>query len=434
MRFLGIGETVDLGDMYLRLQSAGHEVRVHASDAEAGDMMCEMLTFTSDWQDELDWVRKAGRDGVILFETANLGSVQDDLRHSGFNVIGGSGLGDRLESDREFGQSVLRDLGLCTAESKSFGDFDSAIDFVNRRRGRYVFKLNGADWAPTRTYIGKLDSGADTIAVLTAMRDRWRFDETPSFVLMRFIDGVEVGVGAFFNGEQFLEPANLDWEHKRFFPGNVGELTGEMGTVVTYRGAEGLFDTTLAKMAPMLRESGYHGYINLNMLVNDDGVWPIEFTCRFGYPGFAILDELHLESWDEIFRRLIDGDTRPITTRDGYAVGVVMTVPPFPYPDGYAELGKGMPVCYDDNITAEDLDGIHLGEVAMHDGRIVTAGLIGYALVATGSGPTIEAARKRAYEIIGKIVIPNARYRDDIGERLIAADYARLAKLGWVPE
>jgi phosphoribosylamine--glycine ligase len=434
VRFLGVGETVDLGDMYLRLQSAGHEVRVYASDEEAHDVMRGMLTFTSEWQNELDWIRDVGKDGVILVETSNLGSVQDELRHDGYNVIGGSELGDRLENDREFGQSVLRQLGLCTAETRSFDDFNAAIEFIQDRKARYVFKLNGAGWASTRTYVGRLDNGADMISVLTATRDWWPFEESPSFVLMRYVDGVEVGVGAFFNGVEFLEPANLDWEHKRFFPGDVGELTGEMGTVVTYRGAERLFDATLARMGPMLRDSGYRGYVNLNTLVNDDGIWPIEFTCRFGYPGFAILDELHMESWDEVFKRLASGDARPLATRPGYAVGVVVTVPPFPYPHGYPELGKGMPVCFQDDVTAEDLNGIHFGEVTMHDGRIVTAGMIGYALVATGSGATIDAARGRAYEIAGKVVIPNARYRNDIGERLIRTDHARLAELGWIPE
>ncbi|HEX2693403.1 MAG TPA: hypothetical protein VHL12_05015, partial [Gemmatimonadaceae bacterium] len=245
MRFLGIGDTVDLGDMYLRLQSAGHEVRVFAADAEAHDVMRSMLRFTDDWHEELDWIRDAGPDGVVLIETASLGKVQDELRRDGFNVIGGSALGDRLENDREYGQSVLRSLGLQTAVSHEFTSFSDAIDFVERASGRYVFKLNGSEWSSTRGYVGVMESGEDMRAFLRSAQRTWPSDEEPSFVLMDHVSGVEVGVGAFFNGERFLEPANLDWEHKRFFPGDIGELTGEMGTVVTYRGAERIFEASL---------------------------------------------------------------------------------------------------------------------------------------------------------------------------------------------
>jgi len=110
VRFLGIGETNDLGDMYLRLKDDGHEVRVFMSYEDSAGVMEGMLDFTDDWQRELAWIREAGDDGVILFETASDGATQDSLRRDGFNVIGGSGLGDRLEHERDFGQQVLSDF------------------------------------------------------------------------------------------------------------------------------------------------------------------------------------------------------------------------------------------------------------------------------------------------------------------------------------
>ena len=433
MRFLGVGDTVDLGDMYLRLQAAGHDVRVYAGDHEAQDIMRNMLAFTDDWRRELDWIRAAGKDGVVLIETSSLGETQDELRRDGFNVIGGSGLGDRLENDRAFGQSVLRDLGLSTATSHEFSSFDDAIDFVHKERGRYVFKLNGSEWSSTRSYVGAMDSGDDMIAMLRATARTWPGDDSPSFVLMDHISGVEVGVGAFFDGEKFLSPANLDWEHKRFFPGDIGELTGEMGTVVAYRGAERIFERTLARVAPMLRESGYCGYINLNTIVNDDGIWPLEFTCRFGYPGFPILDSLHRCGWDEIFRSLIARDGKRFPTHDGYSVGVVMTVPPFPYRHGYEALGKGSPICFADNLDEEDFRSLHYGEVDTSDGQLVTAGMIGYIVVVTGVADSIESARRVAYDRVRKVVIPNARYRNDIGVRLIDLDMGEMRRLGLVP-
>ena len=430
MRFLGIGDTVDLGDMYLGLQSAGHEVRVHAADSEGNDVMRGMLDFTDDWRAELDWVRKAVDDGVILIETASLGEVQDELRRDGFNVIGGSAFGDRLENDRAYGQSVLRDLGLQTADSHEFTDFDTAVDFVQRTRRRYVFKLNGSEWSSTRTYIGVMHNGADMVALIRGTQRSWPQEAPPSFVLMDHLTGVEVGVGGFFDGEKFLSPANLDWEHKRFFPGDVGELTGEMGTVVTYRGGERMFDQTLSRLAPLLRDSGYCGYINLNTIVNDDGIWPLEFTCRFGYPGFPILDSLHCSGWDQIFRSLIKRDGNRFPTRDGYSVGVVITVPPFPYSHGYDTLGKGRPICFTGELSEADRNAFHYAEVDMRDGQLVTAGMIGYIMVVTGVADSIKTARETAYNRVRKVVIPNSRYRNDIGVRLIEHDMAELRRLG----
>ncbi|MEO6486762.1 MAG: phosphoribosylamine--glycine ligase, partial [Thermoanaerobaculia bacterium] len=353
MRFLGIGKGNDLADMYIRLQSAGHEVRVYVGDEDARDIFAGMLSFTSDWQSELPWVREAGGDGILIFEGVGWGETQDRLRAEGFHVIGGGALGDRLETDRSYGQQVLRSIGLSTAATHEFDDFDAAIEFVSRARSRYVLKFSGQGFASTRNYVGEMEDGADIMAVLRLQRDRWTYDDAPRFILMDYISGVEVGVGAFFNGQSFLRPANLDWEHKRFFPGNLGELTGEMGTLATYEGADLLFDRTLARLEPLLRSSGYAGYINLNTIVNEQGIFPLELTCRFGYPGFVILDAMHASDWAAIFAQMIGRESLSLRTRRGFAICVVLTVPTFPYHQGYDALSKGAPILFRPGLSDE---------------------------------------------------------------------------------
>ncbi len=425
MRFLGIGKGNDHADIYLRLQERGHEVRVYVGDPSARDIFRGMLSFTGEWERELEWVR----DGIIIFEGIGWGETQDRLRREGFRVIGGSALGDRLESDRAFGQEVLRNCGLQTAAMHQFDDFDRGIDFVKRTAARYVLKFSGEGFASTRNYVGEMEEGEDVIAVLRLQRSRWTYAERPRFVLMEHVRGVEVGVGAMFNGTTFLEPANLDWEHKRFFPGDLGELTGEMGTLATYRGASPLFEATLRKLEPMLRESGYVGYVNLNTIVNDRGVFPLELTCRFGYPGFAILDALHRSRWDAIFTQLVEGRDTHLDTHDGFAVCVVLTVPTFPYWHGYSETSKGAPVMFREPVDHEQ---IHLAEVCMEGQQLVTAGSVGYVMVVTGRGATVEAAREDAYARCRQVVIPNVRYRLDIGESFLRSGRAEMVRLGWL--
>lgn len=432
MRILGIGESNDLAAMYGGMQARGHEVRVFVSDTASHGVFSGMLTRTDDWQQELGWVRQAGPAGLILFETANHGALQDALRADGFQVIGGSALGDRLEAEREYGQSVLRQAGLRTAPSHSFTSYRQASEFLASRRQRFVLKFNGAGSPRTRNYIAQKDDSSDLTALLDFYAAHEAPESPPDFVLMEYIEGIEIGVGGYFNGVEFLETACIDFEHKRFFPGELGELTGEMGTVVSYDGSGKLRDQVLNPLAAVLRDSGYCGYINVNLMANVQGLWPLEFTSRFGYPGYAICERLHREPWEDIFLKMHRQSGLRFDTAPGFAVGIVLTVPPFPYTHGYEELSKGIPVILDEGLSPAERAAIAFAEVEMHQDSLITSGTCGYLGVATGCAPTVKAARANALEIARKVYVPNLRYRNDIGARVGEESLGQLRRWGYL--
>ncbi|PSO14025.1 phosphoribosylamine--glycine ligase [Bradyrhizobium sp. MOS003] len=429
MRFLGIGDSCDLGALYMRLVADGHEVRTYVGEPLAQGTMAGLVDRVTDWEAELDWIGAAGEDGIILFENVakSRGQLQDRLRKDGFNVIGGSAYGDRLENDRAFGQRILADIGLQTARVEEFTSLVDAEHFLARYPGRYVLKFNGTNFGSRDNYVGRLSSGQDSLAVLQSKASQ--FGEGDSFILMEYVEGVEMGVGAYFDGQSFVGRACLDWEHKRFFPGNLGELTGEMGTIATFDRSEVFFERTLKPMAPLLSAGGYCGYINLNTIVNRSGIWPLEFTCRFGYPGFAVLGPLQETHWADLFAAMTGRPGR-VQMRPGFCAAVVLTTPPFPYDRKAVDEPVGLPVIFDGGLTPDELEGLYYGEVGVSNGRLVTSGQYGWTMVATGTGTTIGVAREGAVALADKVVVPNLRYRRDIGCTLIDGDFARVDGLG----
>jgi phosphoribosylamine--glycine ligase len=110
---------------------------------------------------------------------------------------------------------------------------------------------------------------------------------------------------------------------------------------------------------------------------------------------------------------------------------VVLTTRPFPYNrKRVPSEPAGLPILFDGEITEAERRHLHFAEVGKQDGELVTAGMHGWTMIVTGTGVNVGAAREAAYALAERVVIPNARYRRDIGVKLETQELAQLTRLG----
>jgi phosphoribosylamine--glycine ligase len=282
-KFLFVSITGLISDIAWQVAKEGHEVRYCIEDEKERDIADGFVPKVRDWEREVSWA-----DVIVFDDTLGQGEKAQALRAQGNVVVGGTPYTDRLEDDRSFGQEELKKEGINIVPYRDFDNFDDAIAYVKENPERYVIKPSGAAGnVKRRLFVGDEDDGQDVVRVLEAYKKSFP-DEIRQFQLQRRVTGVEVAVGAFFNGKEFIYPLNVNFEHKKLFPGNIGPSTGEMGTAMFWSGPNKLFNSTLKKMEAKLASEGYVGYIDLNCIVNGNGIYPLEFTARFGYPTISI--------------------------------------------------------------------------------------------------------------------------------------------------
>ncbi len=417
-------------DLAWQIHREGHDVKYYIeapSDHEIGDGFVQK---TDDWRAEVEWADVIVFDDIWVGADVGTGAIAQQLREEGHAVVGGTPETDRLEDDRGYAMEILEEHGVDTIEHHVFTDFDEAIQYVESNPAPYVIKPLGEVQNVKRLlYVGNEDDGSDVVDVLRAYKQAWGH-RMKGFQLQRKVDGVEVAICGFFNGTEFIDRVNFNFEHKKLFPGNIGPSTGEMGTSMFWAGRNQLFEATLGKLEAWLAAEGYVGSIDLNCIVNEQGIYPLEFTPRFGYPTIALQEESIESSTAEFFADLARGNDPEVVVHRGYQVGVRIVLPPFPFDDEktYDENSRNAAVVFE----TESREGIHLEDTKKVDGQWRVAGESGMPLVVTGKGDTMQAARKQAYDRIDTIVIPNMYYRDDIGERWINGDGDRLQAWGYL--
>ncbi|MGE3974065.1 MAG: phosphoribosylamine--glycine ligase [Bdellovibrionales bacterium] len=410
--FLFVSLTGLIGDIAWQVTKEGHNVKFHINDKDEKDIADGFVEKVDDWESHVDWA-----DVIIFDDTLGQGEKAHELRKKGKLVVGGTAYTDRLEDDRSFGQEELKSAGVSIIPYKEFDSFDNAIEYVKQNPDRYVIKPSGeAQNVKRRLFVGEEEDGKDVVCMLEAYKKSFS-KEIKIFQLQKRVVGVEVAVGGFFNGKEFVTPINVNFEHKKLFPGNIGPPTGEMGTSMFWSQPNKLFNMTLKKMESRLSAEGYVGYIDVNCIVNGNGVYPLEFTARFGYPTIMIQQSGFVTPTGQFFYELAAGTMTKFKAKSGFQVGVRIVMPPFPFDDEatFDSFSRNATIEFKKPVG----DEAHIEDVKLVDGRWTIAGTSGVIMVIVGTGPTMKQAQAQVYSKVRNVMIPNMYYRDDIGERWI---------------
>uniref|UniRef100_UPI0040492428 phosphoribosylamine--glycine ligase n=1 Tax=Gelidibacter sp. TaxID=2018083 RepID=UPI0040492428 len=407
--FLFVSRWGEILDIAYATQNEGNEVKLYTEDKSAKEIGNGFVKKVKDWKKHIDWA------DVIIFDYTGYGAICSELRAKGKLVFGGNEYTDRLELDRNFGQNELKKHKIKILPSREFTTFQEAIDYVQKNPDAYVIKPSGETQELKQLlFVGSDDEGLDVIRVLKAYDKSWGND-FGNFQLQKKVKGVEISVAAFFNGKEFLRPINITFEHKKLFPKELGVSTGEMGTSMFWVNDSPIFDATLMKFESSLAKTNFVGHIDINCIVNGNGIYPLEFTSRFGFPQIYIQRVGINEPFGQFLYKIAAGQSFKIHTKKGFQVGAYIVVPPFPYDDrkSFELFSKDAVVVFKKDLK-EGIHPMHLKKV--NDEWLIT-GETGIALLVSGTGLTMKDAQKMMNNRISNIIVNNGYYRTDIGDR-----------------
>lgn len=233
-------------------------------------------------------------------------------------------------------------------------------------------------------------------------------------------------------------PSHIIYVRRNGKPLWIGQ-TGEQGTVIRYVRRSKLAERVLAPLSQALERIGYVGYIDVNCIIDEKGTpWPLEFTMRPGWPTFNIQQALHEGDSVEWLYELANGRDARNVTLDCPALGVVLSVPDYPYSHLTRKEVVGTPIY---GITEGMWPNLHPCEMMMGEapcdcgGDIITVPMPvtagDYVLVVSAVGDTVRNAKEKAYRRLKRLTVPNSpMYRTDIGDRL-GKQLPKLQALGY---
>lgn len=355
--------------------------------------------------EELWPTRGQYRDWYWLFDQNHLEDQSMALRKEGFkHVFGSTTLTNKMEFDREFGVSLTDKAGLKSPPTHEFKTIEEGIDFLDQNEEKaYVFKPN-KDENGWETYCPDSEKDVDANEEIHDYMDALSRENSGGYILQERIKGVEANFELWMHkGEPYF--AVVDLECKRKNNDDFGGLCGGSQDIAFSipLDCKGIRES-VGKLRTIPEFKDYTGFLDMNIIIADNGPYFLEFCARFGYPEHpTVFLGLAKTPINEILSKMIDGDVQNFYDhfRYGFAAGITL------YND---KPKKGLPIHLPEEVQKHFF---HFDTYKRGD-KYLLAGFDKEVGMMTGHGFTIMDAAEDVIQHAKKVSFPNRAMRTDL--------------------
>ena len=342
--------------------------------------------------------------------------IVDRFQEKGLRIFGPSARAAELEGSKAFSKNIMEKYSLPTAEYEIFTSHEKARIYFDKETGPIVVKASGLAAGKGVILCRNAEEGLK--AVDTIMKDKSFGSAGDEVVIEEFLEGPEVSVLAFSDGNTVLLMDSAQ-DHKAALDGDQGPNTGGMGAyspapVFTDLMRQKVRDKIMFPLVCAMKAEGrpYQGIIYAGLMLTKLGTKILEFNARFGDPETQPLLVRMESDIVPLFEACIDGTLEQCDLKWKPETAVCVVMAAKGYPGSYE---KGKEIFELDRAGAlPDVVVFHAG-TKLEDGKVLTNG--GRVLGVTATGSDTSSAIAKAYEAVSKIKWDGIHYRKDIGAR-----------------
>ena len=336
--------------------------------------------------------------------------VVDMFREKGLNVFGPHKAAAMLEGSKALAKDFMKKYGIKTAEYKRFSQIDEAKSALDAFSLPLVVKADGLAAGKGVIICQTKD---EALQALEQIMEEGAFGTAGSEVVIEeFLEGKEASILSLFDGKNII-PFLSAKDHKKIGEGETGLNTGGMGVIapnplVTSEIMDNFTQDILAPTLRGLKEENllFAGIIFFGLMINERGVYLLEYNMRFGDPEAQTILPMFKGDWFDFISASLEGKAGdyPVSWKEGSSCCVVLASGGYPekYEKEYSILGY------------KDLDcDLFVAGAEYENKKLLTSG--GRVINVVARGKNLEEARQKAYKNLKKVTFKNAVYRTDIG-------------------
>ena len=343
--------------------------------------------------------------------------IADEFQRRGLRLLGPTEKAAQLEGSKVFSKRFMQEHNIPTADV--YGVYIETLEAMTA--------LDSVDW-PLVIKADGLCAGKGVLVTSSADEatefieraiTKGEFGEAGSRLMMEeTLKGEELSYIILTDGTNFIRMAPAR-DHKRAFDNDKGPNTGGMGVysideILPAALEKEIIEKIVQPTLEGLRADGipYRGFLYFGLMLTPDGPKVLEYNCRLGDPETEAVMLRAEFDFAQACALAANGDLGNFEAKwyPGASVCVVIA-------------SKGYPGDPQTGVEIRGLDKAAKvpGAVIFHAGTrgsgatCYTSG--GRVLVVSAKGGTLAAARKTAYDAVGKIEIAGAHYRKDIGAK-----------------